>query len=173
MLDMCPVNETVNLIVGTKSAAGGTARFEHTTLQGRANPRGVTLPLGAAAATAGTVAAGVPVVGIPDVLGGVVPDLNPGFERTRVAGRGASFTASVEGEGEQVFAVACRGIKRTWPGLGKDVRVVGTREPEYHGGEYFGLDSESDGEDGDGRGGGTGLNEMDEMALVEGEMVSQ
>jgi len=51
-----------------------------------------------------------------------------------MAGETASFTA--EGESEQVFAVACRVIKRTWRGLGNEMRMGG-RQSEYNGGALW------------------------------------
>lgn len=153
LLDMCPVNETVYLVVGTMSAR--SAKFERWTLAGRNTGGGAKLPVRAMAGAA-ALAAGVPLV---------TPDLEAGLERSRLAGVTASFI--MEDEDEQVFAVACRVIKRTWRGLGNDLRV-GTRQPEYTGGLHFGSDSDSDdSEDEEGFGGETGLSEADEIALAE------
>lgn len=147
---MCPINETVYLVVGSMRARGAT--FERSTRAGRNTGGGTRLPVGA-------------VAGVPVVMGGVVPDLEAGLEQSRLAGVTVSFTT--EDEDEQVFAVACRVIKRTWRGLGKDMRV-GTRQPEYHGGLHFGSDIDSDdSEDEEGFGGETGLSEADEIALAE------
>ncbi|KAK4031725.1 hypothetical protein C8A01DRAFT_21111 [Parachaetomium inaequale] len=164
LLDMCPVNDQVYLVVGTKSARGG-ASYERTTHTGRSASRGVSLPLGAAAGAA-AMATGVPVIA-PDLSGGVVPDLKAGFERDRLAGGTASFTFA-GGEAEEVFAVACRVVRRTWRGLGKDMGL-GMTQPEYTGGIHFGSDSESDeSEDEDGGVDENELSEEDEVALAQG-----
>lgn len=162
LLNMCPVNEMVYLVVGTMSAR--SAKFERSTLACGNTGGGAKLHVGAMAGAA-TLAPGGPVI-TPGLLGGVVPDLEVGLERSRLSGVTASFT--IDGEDEQVFAVACRVIKRTWHGLGNDVRV-GMRQPEYTGGLHFGSDSDSDNsEDEEGLGGETGLSEADEIALAEG-----
>jgi len=162
LLEMCPVNDTVYLIVGTMSAQ--YARFERTTLSGRNTNGGVTLPIGALASAA-TIAAGVPIV-TPELLGGTIPDLKAGIKRERLEGGTATFIMppSEEGDGEQVFAVACRVVKRTWRGLGKEVRVR-PRQPEYSGGLHFGSNDSDDSENEDSSDDET---EADKIALAEG-----
>lgn len=104
-------------------------------------------------------------------------DLKAGFERERPASGTASFSTSPAAgeEGEEVFAVACRVIKRTWRGWGNDVEV-GVTQPEYTGGTHFGSDNESDDSDGEDEDDDEPeLGEEDEMKLAEelelGELV--
>jgi hypothetical protein len=77
------------------------------------------------------------------------------------------MSSSTEDNGDQVFAVACRVIRRTWRGLGKDVRV-GITQPEYTGGVHFGSDESDRSEDEGDSDDETDLCEEDEAALAEG-----
>ncbi|WKT53635.1 hypothetical protein QSH57_004219 [Fusarium oxysporum f. sp. vasinfectum] len=164
LLKLCPVNDTVYLVVGTMSAR--SASFEHTMLRGYSTSGGVMLPLGAVAGAA-ALAAGMPLVD-PN-LGGAMPDLEAEVKRERLAGGAKTFTMhpSTDDDGGQVFAVAYAVVRRTWRGLGKDVRVR-TRQPEYSGGVHFGSDDSDDSEDEDGPDNETELCEADEAALAEG-----
>ncbi|OAQ59802.1 hypothetical protein VFPPC_09916 [Pochonia chlamydosporia 170] len=159
LLEMCPVNDKVYLIVGTMSVQ--EASFERSTLMGRSTNTGITLPLGLAASAA-SIATGVPLPGVADAI----PDAEAGFERGSVVSSTASFTTSVK-EGEEVIAIACRTVTRTWRGFGKDVQM-GTRQPEYRGGQHFGEGSGSDSEFEDEDEGGSGRSEEVEAALAMG-----
>lgn len=104
-----------------------------------------------------------------------MPDLEVGYHRSRLAGGTASFTTAEE-QGEQVFAVVCRAIKRTWHGLGNDM-CMKTSQPEYTGGVHYGSDDsdEDEDEDEDERRDEAGLSEVNVMALADelelGELV--
>ncbi|KAL2135252.1 hypothetical protein VTI74DRAFT_9237 [Chaetomium olivicolor] len=135
----------------------------------RGKEAGVALPLGMAAGVAG-LAGGVP---LPGVGAEVMPDLEAGVGRTSSSASMGTFSTSADGDGEgreEVFAIACKVITRTWKGIGRDVRVR-CRQPEYRGGQHFGDDGRSDSDEEDSEK-ELELTEEDEAALAEGfEMV--
>jgi hypothetical protein len=128
---MCPVSDKVYLVVGTMSVQ--SARFDHSTIQTHERSTGVALPL-AIAASAAAMSFGAPLGPCAEVI----PDAEAGVSRASSSVSTASFsTAAGDGDEEEVFAVACKVISRTWHGLGKDVGVR-ERQPEYRGGRHFG-----------------------------------
>jgi hypothetical protein len=156
MLEMCPVGGRVYLVVGTMSLRAGT--FHRTALAEGARSVGVAVPMGIAAA-----AAGVSLPGIGDAL----PGVDVGVRRAGSVGSRASFETGVGGGedgGEEVFAVACKVVKRTWRELGRGV-TVRSRQPEYRGGQHFGESDEDSDEMSDEEG---ELGEEEEAALAEG-----
>lgn len=159
VLDMCPVSDKVYLVVGTMSVQAGT--FSSTSLTQRGRGGGVEVPL-ALAAGAAALGVGVPLPG--GLLGEVLPEVDVGVERVGEVRTGAVFSTGGE-DGEEVFAVACKVVRRSWMGVGRDVRVGG-RQPEYRGGQHFGAGGEdSDDEWSDGE---EELGEEQEAVLAQG-----
>jgi hypothetical protein len=167
MLDMCPVNDKVYLVVGTMSAQ--TATFNRTASQSRVKTISASLPLGFATGAA-AMSVGVP---LPPGAETLVPDAEAGVAREDAFAWAASFSTGAVADdgspledGEEVFAVACKVITRSWKALGKDVKVRAA-QPEYRGGQHFG-----EGEDGsdpdDGSGDEAGADEQTEAAIAQG-----
>lgn len=140
ILDMCAVGHKVYLIVGTMSAQ--TAKFEHTAAQakGTSVSGALQLPLSVA----------LSVGGMPPLDTLTSPEAS--MRQSDSSGWAMRFSSTAIGEdgssgdAEEVFAVACREISRSWGGLGDDVKMK-ARHPEYRGGQHFGEDSDSNNED--------------------------
>lgn len=139
LLNMCRVGDKVYLIVGTMSAR--TAKFEQTATHTKnASVSGsLSLPLSVAMS-----------VGAPQLDTVASPEV--GTEHSESSGWSRQFSSKAVGEdgnsgdAEEVFAVACREISRSWRDLGQDVKMK-TRGPDYRGGQHFGSDSDSSDED--------------------------
>ncbi|KAK1755542.1 hypothetical protein QBC47DRAFT_380624 [Echria macrotheca] len=161
MLEMCPAGDKVYLVVGTMSVRGGT--FDRATSRTNGRTVGVSLPL-AAAAGAAAMAHGVV---LPCGAADVVPEAEAGVTRKQTAASVESFRTAAGGDddGDEVFAISCKVITRTWQGLGRDVRVK-ARQPEYRGGQHFGESDESDSESEDEE------DEEMEAAAAEGLLLS-
>ncbi len=142
LLEMCPVNKAVYLVVGTMSAQ--TAAFHRSASTQHAAGGGVAVPT-ALAASAAAMAVGVPL----PVPGEVLPDVEAGVARVDSAATTAAFRtapAGEEEEGEEVFAIACKVVKRSFVRLGTDVRVS-ARRPEFTGAQHFGVDDDDEEEE--------------------------
>ncbi|KAK4186667.1 hypothetical protein QBC35DRAFT_500641 [Podospora australis] len=144
LLEMCPVGDKVYLVVGTMSIS--SAQFSMDSYQQKSKTLGVQIPVGMIASAAVAAGTGIPLP--PGVAAEFIPDAEGGVKRDEGRGYGASF--SVESEKEEVFAIAVKVIRRTWKGLGGELKV-GTRQPEYRGGQHFAeiddADSESERDD--------------------------
>jgi hypothetical protein len=142
ILEMCPVGDKVYLIVGTMSAQ--TAKFEQTAAQttGTSVSGSLQLPLSVA----------MSVGAMPHL--DTVTSPEAGTNHSESSGWSMKFSSTAigedgnSGEAEEVFAVACREISRSWRDLGQDVKMK-TKPPEYRGGQHFGAEEDSDSADED------------------------
>ncbi len=160
LLKMCTFGSPTYLVVGTMSAE--SASIQRTARTQRAGGGGVAVPL-ALAASAATAVAGV----LLPVPGELLPDAEAGVNRANSAVTTAAFRIGT-GEGEtaagreEVFAIACKVIRRSLASLGVDVRVQ-EAQPLYEGAQHFG------GEEGDDLARREeDLGEEEEALLVEG-----
>jgi hypothetical protein len=155
LLEMCSVGDKVYLIVGTMSAE--TAKFEQTVAQtkGSSLSGSLQLPLGVA----------MSMGGVPHLDKVSSPEASTSHSESSKWSMKFSSTAIGEddssGDAEEVFAVACREISRSWRNLGQDVKMK-TKPPEYRGGQHFGTEEDSDSADED------DVNEEVEVLAAEG-----
>ncbi|KAL8661919.1 MAG: hypothetical protein Q9168_008334 [Polycauliona sp. 1 TL-2023] len=142
ILDMCPVGgDAVYLIVGTMSIQ--TATFSSSGTRQRNLAASSEMPVGVAA-SATAASAGIPLTS------DAVPNPEMGVQRSNTSDWTMEFSATAMGDdgearedAEEVFAIACKAIRRDWQGFGSDVKLKGKR-PEYRGGQHFGTNDESD-----------------------------
>ncbi|KAK0736382.1 hypothetical protein B0T21DRAFT_366815 [Apiosordaria backusii] len=140
ILEMCPIGDKVYLVVGTMSVA--TATFTSATSTSKTNTVGVSVPLGLMASAATTASVGLP---LPPGVAEMMPNFDMGVAKGDLKGGESRY--ETHEQREEVFAVACKAVTRTWQGLGGDVRVA-ARNPEYRGGQHLGEDTD-EGEDED------------------------
>jgi hypothetical protein len=146
LLEMCPVGDKMYLVVGTMSVQ--RARFNRTDSQSKSIGVSGSLPLGIAASAAALAAGGVvlPLDSLPDPAA-ETKHSNSTHTSTAFSSVAVGDDGDLE-DAEEVFAVACKEITRSWRGLGQDLKLK-PRHPEYRGGQHFGQgdDETSDDED--------------------------
>lgn len=165
ILDMCPVGDKVYLVVGTMSVQSGT--FHRTVAQVKDRSTAVALPLALAATAAGLGVGGVPIGPCAELI----PDAEAGVKRADSSASTTSFSTVGEDGGEEVFAVACKVIRRSWRGFGGDVGMR-WRQPEYRGGQHLGSDDEGSDSEEEASGEESELDEEVEEMIAQGLVLS-